>query len=296
MTQLYWQVYKNLEKEFLGLSEMIHIDDSQQNVYSMKIADLLVRTVIEIEAISKELYLENSGTSIPDNQMYFDTVCIDHLNNLWNLETKVVLVVSPNIYFDKDENKVLRPLQKAMNRGSKSSDWNIAYQAVKHNRVKEIRKGNIKHLLHGLAALYLLNQYYKNERIDNILPLKLPSIDGSFGSQLFSVKIHWVDGVFLDGHYEKQSNYDECVYLANHESNMKEKIVNILTELTNRDDKFQNIKQASKKESSYQSAIDKTKRDFLFRLTQMDNNELMKLLTDSFDDLRYEIYLNKQQY
>ena len=105
MTNLYWQVYKNLEQEFISLSETIHINDSQQEVYSMKIADLLIRTVIEIEALSKELYLENAGTPVRDEDMYFDTVCIKHLNDLWKLEKKIVFVVSPNIYFDNDNNK-----------------------------------------------------------------------------------------------------------------------------------------------------------------------------------------------
>lgn len=61
-TNLFWQVYRNLEREFLTLTEFIHIDDHQlENVYSMRIADLLLRTVVEIESISKHLYLQNGG-------------------------------------------------------------------------------------------------------------------------------------------------------------------------------------------------------------------------------------------
>lgn len=55
MTTLYWQVFKNLEREFQELADTIYINDAQQEVYSMKIADLLIRTVIEIEALAKEL-------------------------------------------------------------------------------------------------------------------------------------------------------------------------------------------------------------------------------------------------
>jgi len=53
---IYWQLYRNLEREFLSLAEVIHIDDEQFDVYSMHIADLLTRTVVEIETISKRLY------------------------------------------------------------------------------------------------------------------------------------------------------------------------------------------------------------------------------------------------
>lgn len=113
MMPLYWQVYLNLEREFLGLTDSIYVNDDQQDVFSVRIADLLIRTVIEIEALAKELYLSNGGVVLPDDEMYFDTVCMAHLNGLWNLDEKVVLVVSPNIYFEKDENKFLHPLHKA---------------------------------------------------------------------------------------------------------------------------------------------------------------------------------------
>jgi len=48
MANLYWSVYKNLEKEVLELSNQIHIDDEQLNVYSIKISELLIRCSVEI--------------------------------------------------------------------------------------------------------------------------------------------------------------------------------------------------------------------------------------------------------
>ena len=303
MTQLYWQVYKNLEKEFLGISETIYIDDSQQSVYSMKIADLLIRTVIEIEALSKELYLENSGKPVADEEMYFDTVCINYLNNLWGLENKIVLVVSPNLYFDKEENKVLRPLHKAMKRGSSSSDWNKAYQAVKHNRVKELHKGCIKNLLHGLSALYILNLYYNNKRIENISEKDRLSINGSFGSDLFSVKIHRTGGLPTDGTYIKHSDYDECVYLEDYESKSKEKALNAMIasgEYVNRStntilEKLI-MEKTAKGEPITIEWINNTKASILPQLFPIKDYKIAKQLTDSLNNLHYEIVLNKQQY
>ena len=62
MNNLYWNIYQRLEQELIELSDVIFIDDVQINVYSMKIADLLMRTCVEIEAISKKLYVDNGGT------------------------------------------------------------------------------------------------------------------------------------------------------------------------------------------------------------------------------------------
>ena len=43
MNNLYWHVYQNLEKELLEIGETIFVVDNQLDVYSMRIADLLVR-------------------------------------------------------------------------------------------------------------------------------------------------------------------------------------------------------------------------------------------------------------
>jgi len=73
---LYWSVFKNLEKEIITLSNQIHFDDKQLKIYSIKISELLIRTVVEIESISKELYFINGGSKPDDNKLYFDTDCI----------------------------------------------------------------------------------------------------------------------------------------------------------------------------------------------------------------------------
>ena len=45
---LYWPVYLKLEKEVLSLADAIHFSDDQISVYSIQIADLIVRCAVEI--------------------------------------------------------------------------------------------------------------------------------------------------------------------------------------------------------------------------------------------------------
>ena len=52
---LFFPVYKQLEKELNELSYFITFDKKQLKTYSIKISELLLRTVSEIENISKEL-------------------------------------------------------------------------------------------------------------------------------------------------------------------------------------------------------------------------------------------------
>lgn len=212
---LYWNVYKSLERELLKLAEIIHIDDGQLDVYSMKIADLLIRTSVEIESISKELYFREGGTK-PDKDLYFDTDCLALLESKWSLSKKVVMISSPIFYLKEDDNIYLTPLHKAHKRGASSADWQKAYQAVKHNRAKSINKGNLKHFIRSLAALYLLNVYYND--YDYVYYLgkdsKGVSFDANLGSSIFSVDIHPFQGLEVDGTYCKLDDYNIYTYLV----------------------------------------------------------------------------------
>ena len=143
-----------------------HIDDNQLNIYSIKITELLIRTVVEVESISKELYFIMGGSKPNNNELFFDTDCINLIETNWLLSKKKVLVTSPNFHFSQVDNQILTPLKKANKRGNSSADWLKAYQAVKHNRAENFKKGNLKNLIRALAGLYVLNIYYKDISYD----------------------------------------------------------------------------------------------------------------------------------
>ena len=193
---IFWNIYKNIERELIEISNIIHIDDNQLSVYSPKITELLIRTVVEVEAISKELYFKNGGDKENDNQLFFDTDCIDFLENKWLLSKKKVIVSAPNFYFNNEDNRVLTPLRKANKRGSSSSKWLRAYQA--------------------LAGLYVLNIYYKDLEYLLGRDHNGTNFDSSLGSSLFSVEVHTNEDVefSVDNRlYKKNINYDECIYI-----------------------------------------------------------------------------------
>lgn len=85
---LYWSVYKNIEKEVMDLSNQVHFDDKQISIYSVKISELLIRCSVEIEAISKELYFALGGDMPKDRDLYFDTDCLELLEEKWLLSKK----------------------------------------------------------------------------------------------------------------------------------------------------------------------------------------------------------------
>lgn len=223
MINLYWPVYKNLEKEVLELSNQVHFDDKQLSIYSVKIAELLIRCSVEIEAISKDLFFKIGGTEPTDSDLYFDTHCLQLLEDNWFLSKKKIMISAPNIYFQQEENRVLAPLLKANKRGTCSCDWKKAYQAVKHNRTLNLEKGNIKNLLRSLGALFILNIYFKDEVYNYEKDSKATNFPINMGSDIFSIKLHKCYGYDSNHVYKKKEDFDEYIYFIKFTDDSHEK-------------------------------------------------------------------------
>lgn len=218
-SDIFWQTYLIYEKEVIEVSRYIFITDeitvrkdgaettqaydAQLNTFSPHLADLLVRCCVQIEAISKELYHANGGTKPRgDKTLFFDEDCLKFIDMKWATHNKRVLVVAPFFNLTKDENRVLRPLKEAHKRSG--AYWEKAYQAVKHDRFASLKYGNVKAVLHALAALYLLNVYYRNESW--VVPYKdLRKTDYSLNSSIFAVNPPTVEQLWY-GNEPKRSD------------------------------------------------------------------------------------------
>lgn len=301
---LYWNVYKSLERELLSLAEVIHIDDGQLDVYSMKIADLLFRTSVEIEAISKELYFREGGTKPDDKNLFFDTDCLDLLESKWSLSKKIVMISSPVFYFKENYNLYLTPLHKASNRGTNSSDWQKAYQAVKHNRVKSLKKGNLKHFIRSLGALFILNIYYQNQSFNLGANNSENLFDASIGSSIFSIILYPFQGIDASGIYKKNEDLEKCVYIIQATNETKEPVRKALEDL---DDKILN-KAISEMQNELSQITESLKADVLQEkiinsikrhkeeCTIAVAKENAAMLSKVFGAIRYEVVLNINQY
>lgn len=195
---LFWPVFLKIEKETVALSDAIHFSDDQISVYSIQIADLIIRSAVEIEALSKELYRKLGGNMEPkDNNgqkrdLYYDTDCMALINSVWHLDKKAITISSPTMYFERNENKRLVPLSKSGKRGG--TKWNKVYQALKHNRYENLKRATVGTLLQTLGALYILNIYYKDTNYQL----------GKAGYQGVEFKNDLGSSIFLAEFYEAQ--------------------------------------------------------------------------------------------
>lgn len=301
MNNLYWNVYRSLEREILALAEVIHIDDNQINTYSMKIADLLMRTASEVESISKELYRINVGPESPTGKhLYFDSDCINFLNKKWSLDKKKVFLSSPYFYLERKDFLEMTPLTDAGKK--KTNPWLNAYQAVKHDRANCLKDGSIKNLLQAMAGLFILNVYYKNESFS--LKNNLTNdFDSSLGSQLFSIKIHPFPGIGLDDIYRKQDDFDECVYLVHIIQETKKNFFEMTKKINNRMAELitQWLEKELKEKNIDFNTLSETEKLSLFQKYERDASK--QAHQENFHDyrialntLQYQCELNKNQY
>ena len=307
MNNLYWNIYQRLEQELIELSDVVFIDDIQLNVYSMRIADFLMRTCVEIEAISKRLYIDNGGKVIDEKKMYFDKVCIDFLESKWSLSKKVVFVTCPTLYFKDDSNKLLTPLLHANIFGPNSADWAVAYQAIKHSRINNLSQGNIKLFIRSLAALYILNLYLRQQIIDLDRDPNGSEVDWGLGSKVFSVKIHPdSSGIEDDYKYVKKEDYDECIYLSRKTDETNRKAVEAMKKLNKglQADVSKEVQKVLNQKiqdgSLNKNDINPQMLNEWARRAQTDilikNTSFVRELHRTVDSLRFEAVLNTQQY
>jgi len=215
------QTYFHLENEVEGIIYTIKIDDSQLNVKSLKIADIILWASAEIETLCKELYrvyINDKDT----NYLKFDYNCLDKIIDKLNMSERIAKV--ENIFIDLSlSNCVIKPFKKAKlfddsGKEREVFDWNDAYQNLKHGKGDAVNKyGTIKYLLNTMSALYLLNIYfyyenYKRKDIEQTINVEEPDLK----SKIFNVCI------YHDNSYKKVINYpsergfkkfEECVYV-----------------------------------------------------------------------------------
>lgn len=157
----YKQIYYSLESEIMDLSYSITFSDEQKNVYSPKIADLVLRSASLLESALKYLYKEISEEKVN----YDDDRLIEGLmlkDKFTYVHWKLFRFDKKSFYpFKKNEERVNREFSNVSRHGSKQYSWNNAYQSLRHEFIKSIPYyGTLFYLFEILAALHLVLDVY----------------------------------------------------------------------------------------------------------------------------------------
>lgn len=130
-----------------------------------------------------------------------------------------------------------------------------------------------------------------------------PNVNPSFGSSLFAVKIHKVGGFNVDNSYIKNADYDECVYIEDHESTSKQKAMEAMAMMTDYINNASHIEYEklirenfNKGETPTKEWIEQHQIDVIKKVLPVKDINLGKLFNNAMTGIRYEILLNKHQY
>ena len=186
--------YKKLEEGCIDLMYSLHFCDDNADACSLRIANLIIDSVVEIESLSKAMYRKRHG-SFDEKKFKFDSDFIDLLTDQYKLQKRKVIIVSPNSFFESL--KAIKPFEKTVARRNKKGEitgytylWNEAYQHLKHDKAQSLlRFGTLRCLLQSMATLYVLHVIDTFEQVNIDDAGQPPSELYSIGSEIFAVKI-----------------------------------------------------------------------------------------------------------
>lgn len=185
-SNVFWTVYKKLEKDVVDLSYYIHFsDETSENghnqlwTFSNQIADILIAISTQIESLFLELYNTEFNTKSEDIG-----AGINAIDKKWNLSAKQVKIISKNMYFT-DTNGFGNEFAPMAYKPHDENDYYGAYCAVKHERINALHKANVNVLIRALAALFIFNIYYSFEALEIE---EISDFDFTFNSSVFMAK------------------------------------------------------------------------------------------------------------
>ena len=194
--EAYWNSYRLLESQLLRLSHSICFDDTQIDVYSSELADIINSACIKIESLAKDIYEDHIWPFQEDNDEVppsntakkfkpenwtrdswkFDHNCLVEIDRRFLLSKKRIELKTERFHFRKYGSTILpfARLHGKEDRGgyweySRRDPWHFddhrfqlvswlgSYQNIKHNYIQSIPEhGTVKNAIMTLAAFYLL--------------------------------------------------------------------------------------------------------------------------------------------
>ncbi len=162
-----WQVRQSIEmlyKDFEILFDYIEPCDSNENCYSLRIYELLLRTCTEIESNMKNILIKNGYRRSDDRDLNMSDYAV--LNNSHFLSQFEVTM--PN-WTGKCK---ISPFEAWCEGIDNKLPWYAAYNHVKHNRQEKFNEATLKNATLALCGLLVLySAQFCNVRFaDDVIP------------------------------------------------------------------------------------------------------------------------------
>lgn len=111
--RLFFQIYQSLENELLEMTDYIHFSDKNLNVFSVKLANFILRANVECESLLKELFKNTfyyNSLSKEERKEKLKSSTFTYVNKEYNLLEKEVIISSEFFSLKINTLKVLHHL------------------------------------------------------------------------------------------------------------------------------------------------------------------------------------------
>lgn len=181
----YLRYYKSIEKMFINTIQYVSPSLPNQYTYSDEYTKIILLCGSEIDSVLKYICILNK--QIPTNKDYSMVDYSKFLESGFFIDKSY----TPTGFVTAKEKNIVAAPYKNISKGAKYAglEWWRDYQAIKHNRMENAEKGNLKNATLLLVAYYILMLYLEDnlceedgsviipeERISDIL---IPCLEGT---------------------------------------------------------------------------------------------------------------------
>ena len=171
-TGLMWNVYNDMEGVFMEFLDYVPPAQDHKKVYSYKLLRLMLQIGGYVDTAFKEMLLSPKfdGNAeceeIRKKAVKGEIVTIDDFREIfepvYDLSSKIVFVKSPK-HFALLVDRFNPFLEFGKEKNPK---WWNAYNGVKHNWLKNLKKANVENTLKALGGAFLLNAIHEPSLIE----------------------------------------------------------------------------------------------------------------------------------
>jgi hypothetical protein len=190
----YWPIYERLEKEVCDFTFFVALNDAQLQVYSLNLAELILRICAECENVGKTLATELRLP--PPAATTIERLNFPDIGNLLSNSIPFNTVAVEIVWIYQDLSNIsLNPLSTWSPGSSKNPVWYDAYNGLKHNRNANIADANYVNTINALAALFILNLWLRKPELEShsewieFQKRRIESYSAFFSPKLF-LKLH----------------------------------------------------------------------------------------------------------
>lgn len=167
---IFWELYQDLERQFLNFLEYVPYLEGNEDVYSFKLLNLILSIGGHIDSAFKEMAYY-PGFSINEGAQKILNILKESEKNVKEGKTpRTVPIGLPLEVFNKEyriskekiifkrlpEGELITPFHPC-NPRTKAPEWWEIYNSLKHHVSINLKKANLRNTLHALAGAFLLN-------------------------------------------------------------------------------------------------------------------------------------------